>query len=285
VGTTKLVLRLRYSLHGFLFTLLAVISWLAWGLASAISRVDRTTRKLIRSSPRGPRFIGLLPRTALRVVLLLPGPVPQSTFPIQSPCTGQESAPICTILELLFGSVHGPGIEELFSCTGCGEISQTTHYFPLLGLPVFRHDYRRETDPRFIPSVTLLARFIGSLVSSPRSSLCTACLHETDQEQHFKIAGTPWMWFEVNEHGTMAPSLMVSIKLPQQSLIYNLHAVIYLGDNHFTARMHNPSGGWWNYDGMRRYGAARCDYIDTITLGTRVPLITGYMLITLGELV
>ena len=57
----------------------------------------------------------------------------------------------------------------------------------------------------------------------------------------------------------MSPSLTLPIKTSGQHLTYNLAAIIYLGSNHFTARIRGPSGEWWNYDGMKRLGAARGD--------------------------
>jgi hypothetical protein len=36
-------------------------------------------------------------------------------------------------------------------------------------------------------------------------------------------------------------------------------------ENHFTARMRNPSNRWWSYDGMWRFGAARHDPIQVET--------------------
>ena len=54
------------------------------------------------------------------------------------PRRGQELAPVCRILELLFGSIHGPCIKQCLSCTGCGAISQTSHDFPFLALSSLR---------------------------------------------------------------------------------------------------------------------------------------------------
>jgi hypothetical protein len=102
--------------------------------------------------------------------------------PQRFPCQGQVSASACAILELLFGSIYGPGIEECLVCVECGATSQALHHFPLLALPVFRRNYRRKEDPRFIPSATLLARFIKSLAIPPGSSPCATCLHNATPE-------------------------------------------------------------------------------------------------------
>ena len=59
----------------------------------------------------------------------------------------------------------------------------------------------------------------------------------------------------------MSPSPTVTIELPGQHLTYDLHAVVYLGGTHFTARMRDPSGEWWAYDGMWEFGAARRDSV------------------------
>jgi hypothetical protein len=75
----------------------------------------------------------------------------------------------------------------------------------------------------------------------------------------------PWIWFEVRSNSTMSPSLTLPIETTGQRLTYNLAAVIYLGNNHFTARIQGPSGEWWNYDGMRRFGAAQRDPVQIET--------------------
>ena len=185
--------------------------------------------------------------------------------PQKFPCSGQVPAPVCAILELLFGSVHGPGIDECLVCVNCGETSQTSHNFPLLALPVFRRNFRLETDPQFIPSATLLARYINSLTIPSTSSLCMACLHETTQVRHLSMPNFPWIWFELDRNSTMSPSPTVTIELPGQHLTYDLHAVVYLGGTHFTARMRDPSGEWWAYDGMWEFGAARRDSVRVPT--------------------
>jgi hypothetical protein len=185
--------------------------------------------------------------------------------PQRFPCSGQVATSICAILELLFGSVHGPGIEESLICTRCGETSQNSHHFPFLALSIFRRSYRHETDPRFIPSATLLARFIESLSAPSNSSLCFTCLHETTRVQYLRMPSSPWLWFEIDRNSTMAPSLTLPIEVPGQRLTYNLCAVIYNGENHFTARMRDPSNRWWSYDGMWRFGAARHDPIQVET--------------------
>jgi hypothetical protein len=185
--------------------------------------------------------------------------------PQRFPCSGQVATSICAILELLFGSVHGAGIEEDLICTGCGATSQNSHHFPFLALSVSRRSYRHETDPRFIPSATVLARFIESLAPPSNSSLCFTCLHETTQVQHLRMQNSPWLWFEIDRNSTMAPSLTIQIQLPGQRLTYDLCAIIYNGENHFTARMRDLSNQWWSYDGMWRFGAARHDPIQVET--------------------
>jgi hypothetical protein len=180
------------------------------------------------------------------------------------PRRGQIPTSVCAILELLFGSTHGPGIKQQLSCTSCGATSQACRNFSLLALPMFSEDCRRETDPRFIPSAVLLARFVESLAVPPRSSLCGAC-HGSTQVQSLAMANSPWIWFETNSDDTVSPSPTVQIELPGQHLAYDLHSVVYLGADHFTVRMRDPSGGWWNYDGMWRYGAPQRDHIQTET--------------------
>ena len=176
--------------------------------------------------------------------------------PQKFPRRGQISASASAILELLFGSIHGPGIEQHFSCAGCGAVSQTSRHFPYLSLPIFPEDYRRETDPRFVPLETLLTRFIKSLTTC--SSLCGIC-HGPTQVQSLTMINLPWIWFETQCNDNMSPSPTLLIELSGQDLIYELYSTIYLGENHFTTRMRGPSGTWWNHDGMWKFGIPRRD--------------------------
>ena len=157
--------------------------------------------------------------------------------PQKFPHRGQISASASAILELLFGSIHGPGIEQHFSCASCGAVSQISHHFPYLSLPIFPEDYRHETDPRFVESL------------ATHSSLCGAC-HGPTQVQSLTMTNLPWIWFETQCNNNMSPSPTLLIELSSQHLVYELHYIIYLGVNHFTARMRGPSDSWWNHDGM-----------------------------------
>ena len=174
------------------------------------------------------------------------------------PRRGQELAPVRRILELLFGSIHGPCIKRHLSCTGCGAISQTSHNFPFLALPFFPV-HHLETDPQFVPSETLLARFIDTLSNPSRS--CSVC-HGSTQVGSLTMSNHPWIWFETKGDDTMSPSPTVQIELSGGCLIYDLHSIIYLGADHFTARVQDSSNGWWNYDGMWEYGVPRRDHVQ-----------------------
>jgi len=185
-----------------------------------------------------------------------------SSNPQRFPCRGQVPTSVCAILELLFGSAHGPSIERHLFCVTCGIALQTSHPFPYLAFPFLPGDHRYETDPRFIPSETLLARFVGSLAIPPNSSSCGTC-HGAIQVQSLTMSSSPWIWFEVDGNNTMSPSPTVSIDLSGQHLTYDLYSIIYLGANHFTARMRDPSNEWWNYDGMQRFGTPQRDHIQT----------------------
>ena len=178
--------------------------------------------------------------------------------PQRFPRCGKLPAPICPILELLFGSELGPGVDQKLSCARCGATSRISHHFPLLAFRAVSQDLRYKTDPRFVPAETLLARFVEARATqSP--SLCSVC--HVACETSLTMANSPWIWFEIDGNNTMSPSPTVTIKLPNQCLIYDLHSIIYIGENHFTARMRDPSNGWWNYDGMWRFGAPQRDYI------------------------
>ena len=179
--------------------------------------------------------------------------------PQRFPRRGQLPASVCAILELLFGSELGPGIDQDLSCPRCGVVSQISHHFPLLAFPAVSQHLRLAADPRFVPSETLLARFIN-VCATQSPPLCGAC--HVACEVSLTMANPPWIWFEINGNNTMSPSPTVPINLPNQRLTYNLHSVIYIGENHFTARIRDPSNGWWNYDGMWRFGAPQRDYIQ-----------------------
>ena len=180
--------------------------------------------------------------------------------PQRFPRRGTIPISISAILELLFGSVHGPAIKQHVFCTDCGMPSQISRGFPLLALPVFPTDYRRNTDPRFVPAATLMTRFVESLATSS-SSLCRTCCKPT-QVQSLSMADSPWIWFEIEGGHTMSPSLTIPIELSGQPLVYDLHSVIYIGGTHFTARMRDPSNEWWNYDGMWKFGTSKHDHIQ-----------------------
>jgi len=60
----------------------------------------------------------------------------------------------------------------------------------------------------------------------------------------------------------MSPSPTVLIKLCRQHLIYDLHSIVYLGVDHFTAHVRDASDGWWNYDGMWEYGVPQRDHVQ-----------------------
>ena len=51
------------------------------------------------------------------------------------------------------------------------------------------------------------------------------------------MADAPWIWFETEGDHTMSPSLTIPIEPSGQRLVCDLHSVIYIGENHFTARM------------------------------------------------
>ena len=174
---------------------------------------------------------------------------------------GCVTASVCGMLELLSGSVNGPSIERHLFCVKCRTKSQIYSPLALLALPVFRPNHRRETDPRFVTTSVLLTRFVQSLVSSSRLYLCGTC-HGRRVVQYFSV-DSPWVWFEVVLDHTMAPSPTILFELPGQHLTYNLYSVIYLGGNHFTARIQDSSGEWWDYDGMWRFGAARHSHVQT----------------------
>lgn len=179
------------------------------------------------------------------------------------PRRGTIPAPVCAILELLFGSMVGPGIDQHLSCTNCGATSQRFHDFPLLGL-LSQQDHPPETDPRFIPSETLLTRFIEALATPPGSSRCNSC-HGACEVRSLTMTNSPWIWFETNGNVAMSPSPTILIELPTQHLVYDLHSIVYHGGEHFTARMRDPSNDWWNYDGMRKFGMARRDCVQHLT--------------------
>ena len=173
---------------------------------------------------------------------------------------GHVTASVCGMLELLSGSVDGPSVERCLFCSKCGTESRVPSPFALLALPVFPQNYRRETDPRFVSAGALLTRFVQSLTSSSRLYLCGTC-HGRKEVRSLSV-DSPWIWFEVESNHTMSPSPTVSFRLPGRHLVYDLYSVIYLGENHFTARIQDSSGKWWNYDGMWKFGAAQRNHIQ-----------------------
>ena len=182
--------------------------------------------------------------------------------PGRFPHQGMVLTSVCAILELLFGSALGSGVDWCLSCTCCEAVSQTSHYFPLLGM-LSHQDYRHNADPRLIPSETLLTRFIEALHTSTGSPLCKSCQGvQKVQSLMMKKKNSPWIWFEIKRGTPISPSPTIRIELSNHRLTYSLHSVIYLGGKHFTVRMRDPSNDWWNYDGMRRFGVSQRDQIQ-----------------------
>jgi len=181
------------------------------------------------------------------------------------PRRGQFFASVCLILELLSGSVRGPGIKhnpprikQNLSCTKCGMTSQASPRFPYLIIIAPPNNYDGDTDPQFVSLDTLFARFVESAPQSSR--LCKDC-RGAIQVQSFSMERFPWIWFEAQPPKTASPSPTIRIKSSDQDLIYDLHSIIYLGGEHFTARIRGPSNEWWSYDGMREFGSSQRDHV------------------------
>ena len=160
--------------------------------------------------------------------------------------------------------MDGPGIEQHLFCASCRTTLQVSRHFPFLALPVFPTNYRRKTDPQFVPVDTLFAWFIEPLVTPSSSSPCRVC-QGTTHVQSLSITNFPWIRFEVKGNNTMSPSLTPPIELSGQHLAHDLYSTTCIGENHFTARMRDLSNEWWSYDGMWRFGSPRRDRIQIAT--------------------
>jgi hypothetical protein len=73
----------------------------------------------------------------------------------------------------------------------------------------------------------------------------------------------PWLWIELCDPiSPVIPSGRLAFGLSHEHRVYILQVVIYLGGNHFTARLSDQSAAWWKYDGRWRFGAPLIDDVE-----------------------
>ena len=176
---------------------------------------------------------------------------------------GDEPAPVGDILQLILG---GPNAEPLayqhLVCTGCGaEKPNARLSLSFLPYPFNLDLLRHGQDPHVLPLQLALARYIEKYTAEPTlpRQRCRAC-QAPQQVRSLRLSDASWTWFEVKaDEPLVFPSL--EIRYPLQRT-YTLQAVIYLGGNHFTARIRKGPNTWWNYDGMRPLGKPQLEIIN-----------------------
>ena len=56
--------------------------------------------------------------------------------------------------------------------------------------------------------------------------------------------------------------LQIMTRLSLCATTYTLQAVIYGGNNHFTARLSDESAVWWKYDGIWKPDVQHLDHVE-----------------------
>lgn len=177
---------------------------------------------------------------------------------------GAVPASVCQILNHIFGGSveREPCLNQLVACDQCGISVYDRCSFTLLGSTELLSGYLREGDigPP-LPLQIAVTRYIQRFSQEPGRSHCRTCSGPLNVES-LSFPDMPWLWIELCDPvSPITPSLRLVFGLPDQRQVYTLQAVIYLGGNHFTARLSDQSATWWKYDGRWRFGAPRIDDI------------------------
>ena len=93
---------------------------------------------------------------------------------------------------------------------------------------------------------------------------CQTC-REPCSRSLLTFAPLPWVWIDIPPQctGLCAPSTTLAFEQePEPSIDYALTGIIYTGQNHFSTRWRDASGGWWVHDGMVNSGRP---FLDTVT--------------------
>ena len=179
---------------------------------------------------------------------------------------GKVSISVSPILDRIFGdSVEfQPHLNQVVACDHCNQPTPYQCRFTLLGTIELLSKYLNDNDtaPR-LPLQEAVTRFIQHASLEPYCTRCPDCSKPVKNVQSLSIPDMSWLWIEF--HGPVSPispSPHLVFDLQDQHQTYTLQAVIYGGDNHFTARLSDESAAWWKYDGMWKPDVQRLDHIE-----------------------
>lgn len=200
----------------------------------------------------------------------------QDDFPV-----GRKYASVSKILERLRSDPPSlPTVHQELSCIGCNASRRNTFSFSSLGEPSKINSLRRTGDPPALPLQVAISRLIDRCAKEPYASpqTCTICKAQRIPTS-VGVRQQSWIWFELtHDHQTLLPSL--DIYHPRQVISrHTLQAIIYLGQNHFTARIRKRANFWWSYDGQSPGGRPTLETIAEDGLrkfGTRLPAFLIY---------
>lgn len=100
---------------------------------------------------------------------------------------------------------------------------------------------------------TWIKKHYSSPTLTKTADRCMQCRRQLSRRLVFRKS--TWFWFEVfpEFRHVVIPAFKVSLG----SATFRLATVIYFNGNHYRARVCDPSGSWWFYDGQRYEGHPR----------------------------
>ena len=169
--------------------------------------------------------------------------------PVDFPRRGSKFASLARLLEILAKDQHPSHYATVFlSCNtpGCPPRVKNIRakYYMLT-----RNNWNAVTRTTTPPHHESLEAWIKNHYSSPRLTKtrdrCTHCQKRFARELVF--SGPTWTWFDVVRDCRHA--VIPTLKLSLGSVSLRLAAIIYSNIDHYRARISDPSGVWWFYDG------------------------------------
>jgi len=197
------------------------------------------------------------------------------TDPESFPRSGPVPASVSHILEVMFGRVAGPYLEQHLLCGDCGVLSQAEREIRYLAV---NYGQGNKT-PVWLNTVWTEFVHRNKTVAAQSRLRCSHC-GGPNKVHVLKMPDLPWIWFERGQYSPVWPSLTLTFDSPSQQLNYSLRAIIYSGGKHFSVRFRAKSGEWWRQDGLVASGVPELDDIhseaDLLMNGTRFAYIVIY---------
>jgi len=159
-------------------------------------------------------------------------------------------------------SVCEPHLEQVAACDRCHTLRPMHCLFGLLGSSDLLdiHHHKGDIGP-FLPLQTMVTRYIQYASHEPQHNRCYTCSGQL-RVKSLSMPEMTWLWIELcDDVSPITPSPRLVFGLWDQRQVYALQAVIYLGGEHFTARLLDQSATWWKYDGMWEFGVPRVDRV------------------------